>query len=55
MLSLVLRRRTYATRSAFGAAVVGVLAMVDDWLSHALGVRTPLDWPLEAYVLGLLT
>jgi len=48
------RFRQYASRPAFVAATLGVLVMLDDWLSHALGVWTPLDWLFEAYLLGIL-
>ncbi|WP_135806198.1 hypothetical protein [Halorussus marinus] len=51
----LLRFRQYATRVAFAAAVIGVLAMVDDWTSHTLEIWTPLDWLFEAYILGLIT
>lgn len=38
------RWSAYWSRRWRAVAAVGVAAMVDDWLSHALGVWTPLDW-----------
>lgn len=39
----LVRFRHYATRTPYMLAVVGWLFMIDDWVSHALGVWTPLD------------
>lgn len=35
-------------------AVVGGLVGLDDWVSHALGVPTPLDWVWHAYIYGVM-
>jgi hypothetical protein len=35
-------------------AVVGALVAADDWISHALGVWTPLDWFWHAYLLQVV-
>jgi hypothetical protein len=34
--------------------ILGVLIALDDALSHALGIWTPLDWIWEAYLSGVV-
>jgi len=35
--------------------LLAVLYATDDWLSHAVGVWTPLDWVFKEYVASMLT